>query len=500
MKKSMVHYQTLFIQKKSSEIGDFLGRSKVSENELYTFFHTVKGTAGSFELWEWMQAAQELEQKVKPNSNKDWNQEAVRTLLEPLLRLLKGSAYSSFSVDIIEDPTPSRLGQHGMVLLIDDDIELLTYLRDLLEEEQIMTVTATEFTNDTVAKLYSWLPECVILDVNMPGADGFSVLSKIQEHCSVNQVPILMTSASVDQKMKHKCYSLADDFIQKPIVDPQEFVIRVKKHIGKRKRITALMLIDELTGLFNQRYAHLELTRQLQDLKRSHEPFSLALIDLDNFAELNHMYGYQVGDQILRNFSHFMRVSIRPTDQFARESADAFVLILPRTRQMQAVQLLERVLNDYRNLQKNPMLDKAVTFSASVAEITNAELTVEQCLSILSFNEKMKENTAMINEAAFDQPSMRKLCIAIIDDDSLIRELLIEQLQDIGDGEMNIEIKSFEDGQAFLSDEWHQQHRYYFLIVDRVMPKMDGIALLHTIRESYEKRKYTVMMLTSRDS
>ncbi|RXT06276.1 response regulator [Ammoniphilus sp. CFH 90114] len=493
----MNKYQSKFIANKIEDINQILNNDAVEETELYRFLHTVKGTAGTIGLSEWSEVAEKLESKVNKDSTETWDKSKTKNLLLPFIIL--STTYDSFKKeDFLDDSHQLARNQEGLVLIIDDDTTLLTYLKDTLERENIMTVIATDLGVNIIENFYNWLPECVILDINMPVQDGFDILSKIQEPCSIHHIPIIMMSSFTDRETRLKSYTLADDFIQKPITDQEEFIIRVKKHIQRRRNLLDMTLIDQLTGVFNLRYLHNELARQLHELRRSNEPFTLALINLDQFRNFNQQRGYHIGDELLKAFSTYLKNSIRPTDHLSRSHSDEFILLLSKTKKAEGKTLLERLLSRFRDTSRETW-GTEITFSAKIAQVDDSLLSIEHCLSSLAFNDvEKKGNTGQIYEARFGDSNMRKLHIGIIDDDSLVRELLTEQLSDIGGEEMPVEIRSYENGQQFFNDPWHNQQPFYFLIVDRVMPKMDGLAVLHHIRQNYDRRKYRVMMLTSR--
>jgi len=121
-------------------------------------------------------------------------------------------------------------------------------------------------------------------------------------------------------------------------------------------------------------------------------------------------------------------------------------------------------------------------------------------LSVLSFTNK-EENGQIVDGSLIEGgTSLKRLNIAIIDDDRLIRELLKHQLEDVAEEEYILEIKTFADGEEFFNDPWHRQNERFLLIIDRIMPKMDGLEILRKIRAEYDRKRYLCFMLTSRGS
>ncbi|MGL6047080.1 MAG: diguanylate cyclase [Vogesella sp.] len=125
---------------------------------------------------------------------------------------------------------------------------------------------------------------------------------------------------------------------------------------------------DQLTGAFNRRGLEEHFDREIHRAERSGQPMSVALIDVDNFKQLNDRYGHLTGDDVLKYLVDMMHHSLRTSDIVGRFGGEEFVVILPDTPVNEAVELVQRL---QRELTKNFFLanqDKlVVTFSAGVA-------------------------------------------------------------------------------------------------------------------------------------
>jgi diguanylate cyclase (GGDEF)-like protein len=100
---------------------------------------------------------------------------------------------------------------------------------------------------------------------------------------------------------------------------------------------------DGLTGLYNRRYLHQELERELARSRRYGHPLSLIICDLDNFKKYNDQYGHLAGDDLLRELGDLMKSYIRKSDTAFRYGGEEFAVILPHTDQRSAVILSERL-------------------------------------------------------------------------------------------------------------------------------------------------------------
>ncbi|HSF14488.1 MAG TPA: diguanylate cyclase [Vicinamibacteria bacterium] len=102
-------------------------------------------------------------------------------------------------------------------------------------------------------------------------------------------------------------------------------------------------ILDDVSSLFNLRYFHQALERELKLVIRHKSRLSLLFIDLDNFKNINDTHGHLRGTKVLREVGFLLRAAIRETDIAARYGGDEFVVILPDTDAKQAKRLGERM-------------------------------------------------------------------------------------------------------------------------------------------------------------
>lgn len=131
---------------------------------------------------------------------------------------------------------------------------------------------------------------------------------------------------------------------------------------------------DELTGLYNRRQLQVELEQAKARADRHGLPFSLCLIDVDRFKEINDGNGHLVGDAILREFSRLARESVRDSDVLGRYGGDEFMQILPDTDVKGAVMHAERLRIHAHFLDFDKILQqKKISLSIGVAQYRPGE-------------------------------------------------------------------------------------------------------------------------------
>lgn len=100
---------------------------------------------------------------------------------------------------------------------------------------------------------------------------------------------------------------------------------------------------DQLTSLWNSRYFHSEITKEMLRLKRSQSISCVALIDIDDFKKINDTYGHLTGDEVLINIATVLEKNTRKKDIVVRLGGDEFVILFPDTNLEYASLLAERL-------------------------------------------------------------------------------------------------------------------------------------------------------------
>lgn len=119
------------------------------------------------------------------------------------------------------------------------------------------------------------------------------------------------------------------------------FTLAIIKNAYTREK--GLARTDSLTGVVNTRYFYDLADRELERAKRYGRPFSVAYMDLDNFKEVNDIYGHGVGDELLCFVAGTIRDNIRKSDIIARLGGDEFILLLPELKDGEAGKVMEKL-------------------------------------------------------------------------------------------------------------------------------------------------------------
>ncbi len=155
------------------------------------------------------------------------------------------------------------------------------------------------------------------------------------------------------------------------VTEAEEVVARLQTELSNASE---LVRHDLLTGALNRKGLDEALEKEIGRLRRQKGTLSVALLDIDNFKNLNDIHGSVVGDAALAHLSKIVQTTVRPQDQLARYGGEEFVVLLPNTPVEDAVAVMVRVQRELTReffLTNNEKV--LITFSCGVAEIRDNE-------------------------------------------------------------------------------------------------------------------------------
>ncbi len=178
-------------------------------------------------------------------------------------------------------------------------------------------------------------PDLVLLDIVMPGMDGYEVCAALKAAPDTRDIPVIFVTAHTDAAQETRGLEAgAVDFISKP-VNPAVVRARVRTQLTLKRQsdlMRRLVFLDGLTGVFNRRYFDQQLATEMARAMRAQKPLALIMLDVDFFKRFNDRYGHQAGDDCLRQVAQTLKESLRrPADLVARYGGEEFVCVLPET-------------------------------------------------------------------------------------------------------------------------------------------------------------------------
>jgi diguanylate cyclase (GGDEF)-like protein len=219
------------------------------------------------------------------------------------------------------------------VLVADDDRMNIRIISSALKGE--FEVTEAMTGAEVLERITAGDFDLVLLDVVMPGLDGFDVCRRLKSNPETANIPVIFVTALEESADETQGFAVgAVDYITKPI-RPSIVRARVRTHVElKRARdlFEQLASVDPLTGIANRRRFDTEIGEEWRRTGRSGQWLSLALVDVDHFKQFNDRHGHLAGDQCLRAIATSLARSARRAGEVvARYGGEEFGLILPDT-------------------------------------------------------------------------------------------------------------------------------------------------------------------------
>jgi diguanylate cyclase (GGDEF)-like protein len=239
------------------------------------------------------------------------------------------------------------------ILVIDDSDAIHALLRARLAGEPVDVAGAYDGASG-LAKAFEAPPDLILLDVDMPGLDGFEVCRQLKASSRTMAVPIIFLTGAASTEQKITGLELgAVDYVTKPF-DPAELKARVRGSLRTKYLLDLLerkAQIDGLTGLWNRRYFDARLAESLSIARRGHRPLSLLLADIDRFKSINDQYGHTFGDEVLRRVALCLSETGRLEDVSCRYGGEEFAVIAADTNREGAAHLGERLRHAVEDVQ-----------------------------------------------------------------------------------------------------------------------------------------------------
>jgi len=264
--------------------------------------------------------------------------------------------------------------ENSTILIVDDEM-VSRYTVEVLLAQEGYTLVFAECGEDALEKAVKLIPDLMLLDVMMPGMDGFEVCQRLRANPRLAELPIVMITALDDRDSRLRGIEAgADDFMSKPF-DRAELRARVRtitrlnryrRLIETEEQLVYLANYDMLTSLPNRNLLLERLRQTLTHAGRSHQNVAILALDLDNFQMINDGVGHEVGDNMLREVAQRLTRTVSSMGAtVARLSGDEFVVIFDTNNFVKEVSEMAQLMLD--NISQQMILSNhEVVITASI--------------------------------------------------------------------------------------------------------------------------------------
>jgi diguanylate cyclase (GGDEF)-like protein len=232
------------------------------------------------------------------------------------------------------------------ILIVDDSPDKLGLLEAAFSLAGYNVTTATD-GDEALAAIESYQPDLVITDVMMPRMNGYELAQRIRSNPLTKFIPVIMQTAASRraEDLRRGSEVGALGYITDP-TDLDLMLARTRTLLEFKAYLDSCeeaAFTDHLTGLANRRRFERQLEREVGRVLRFERPFTLLMIDIDNFKNLNDTFGHDAGDDAIRRISRVLREGTRGIDLAARIGGEEFAVLLVETSQNVGMEVAERL-------------------------------------------------------------------------------------------------------------------------------------------------------------
>jgi len=232
------------------------------------------------------------------------------------------------------------------ILIVDDNPDKLGLLEAAFSLAGYNVTTATD-GDEALAAIESYQPDLVITDVMMPRMNGYELAQRIRSNPLTKFIPVIMQTAASRraEDLRRASEVGALGYITDP-TDLDLMLARTRTLLEFKAYLDSCeeaAFTDHLTGLANRRRFERQLEREVGRVLRFERPFTLLMVDIDNFKNLNDTFGHDAGDDAIRRISRVLREGTRGIDLAARIGGEEFAVLLVETSKSGGLEVAERL-------------------------------------------------------------------------------------------------------------------------------------------------------------
>jgi diguanylate cyclase (GGDEF)-like protein len=168
------------------------------------------------------------------------------------------------------------------------------------------------------------------------------------------------------------------------LIKEQKYIVVLNKEIHKRaeleKKLTELACIDYLTEVSNRRYFMDIAEHEFEKIKRTKEPLSIILLDIDNFKTINDTYGHSVGDLAIKKLVEISQKSLRKTDFIGRIGGEEFAVLCINSTKVETYEVAKRLCKTIEDDSKK--FEYHFTVSIGVSEIKPDHPNIDKAMHL----------------------------------------------------------------------------------------------------------------------
>lgn len=341
--------------------------------------------------------------------------------------------------------------------------------------------------------------DLIIMDVEMPGLDGFETTHLIREWLGDHWIPIIfVTGMSEDASLVEGIDAGGDDYLVKPVsqviitakIKAMERITDMRNQLAALNReLKVLSQKDGLTQLYNRRTFEELAEKQWKISSRNKSPLAVLLLDIDHFKQYNDYYGHQKGDECIKTIASVLSRSVtRPDDLIGRYGGEEFIILLPNTPEHGAHYIAEQIRKTVERLQLKHRASPShtcVTVSIGGASLNYTTGTTWAHQVGLADKALYSAKAAGRNRSVIQSSDPHGLVLVVDDDESSL-----SLISDILKGHCSVITAKSSEECMELAEELHPD----LILMESYLPGMNGYETCRSLSSNEDTAEIPIIL------
>jgi len=235
---------------------------------------------------------------------------------------------------------------------------------------------------------------------------------------------------------------------------------------------------------------------------RSKTRFSLVFITFHTMSDWGEAANEDNESIAYSRMNDFLSSKVRDSDfVFMSRSRKYFIILLSFSGETEAKHFLDRIFQEVEGFCQEQEDLRKTYLSASIVEIANNQAGLQD---VLKEGEEALQQAIQLGPFqyevihSFKEREIERIKVSIIEKDEIIQSIIQNILIKSKINHFDLEIQLFQDGYQFLESSWYQSGHTHIVIMNDILPKKNGIAILHELRRLPNNQKYIILMMSKR--